>query len=86
MTNVNAKSHVLSKFNDIKNRLVYILNEVSLVYNTEIYNRCLKEVLQVLHAAIAGFENIYFKYFLFPKLQNLEQYARRNSRDRSSNP
>ena len=79
MTNVNAKSQVLSQFNDLKNRLVYIINDVSLLCNTEIYNKCLKEVLQVLHAAITGFENIYFKYFLFPKLQNLERYAQRQS-------
>lgn len=33
------------------------------------YTRCLTEIMEVLQTTLDKIENIYYKYFLFPKLQ-----------------
>lgn len=54
----------MNLFIDIKNKLFIMLES-----DLSMYTRCLTEIMEVLQTTLDKIENIYYKYFLFPKLQ-----------------
>ena len=60
----------LKIFNEIKKQIRYILNDNSFIYSDK-YFLCMNEILAVLNNTLRKIQDIYYKYILFPNLQNI---------------
>lgn len=72
----NFKIKILELFNELKKKLIYILTDENLLFSsadTMKYKKCFNEIIHVFQNTLNNIENIYFKYFLFPKLKNIEK-------------
>lgn len=62
------KRYVTNIFINIKKQLLLILDR-----EDDIYHECFKEIIDILSATLYHIENVYYKYFLYPKLQKIYQ-------------
>ena len=60
----------LKIFNEIKKQIRYILNDNCFIYSDK-YFICMNEILAVLNNTLRKIQDIYYKYILFPNLQNI---------------
>jgi len=61
---------ITNLFIDIKNRLYYIIDDKNMFfYNKKSYDKCMRELIELLRITLAKIEDIYFKYILSVKLQ-----------------
>jgi len=63
------KRYVSNLFINIKKQIFFILDREDDI----IYYECFKELIDILSATLHHIENVYYKYFLYPKLQKLYQ-------------
>jgi hypothetical protein len=65
------KKEVINLFININKIYEYMLNDNFLYfYNKSNYIEFLNELYNILITTLSKIEKIYYKYFLFPKLQN----------------
>lgn len=73
------KKQIINIFLDIKNIFYYILNDNWLYFNNKkYYFNFLNEIFDVLSNTLLKIETIYYKYFLFPKLQQFYKTGSNN--------
>ena len=61
------KRIIINTFIHVKNKLYFLIDNT----NQSNYMNCMIEIMEVLKSTYIQFENIYFKYFLYPKLLNV---------------
>ena len=61
----------MNLFLDIKNIFQHMMNDnyVFFNHNNSYYMKFINELMTILTKTLSQIESIYFKYFLFPKLQ-----------------
>ena len=72
MSFITIKSYIINLFIDIKAKIHLMLNNDKTFSNNQVkYSYFLTELSNVLTTTLLNIENIYYKYFLLPKLQKL---------------
>lgn len=70
------KKFVSNLFNGIHKNILNILeNDVIYLKNKKEYDMGLKEIIGLLTFTLTKMEDIYFKYFLFPRLQQISNHT-----------
>ena len=73
MTLLTFKRFIINLFIDIKNKIFHMIDNNNMYFtNTALYSKFLKELADVLSNTLVKIEDIYFKYFLLPKLQQIK--------------
>jgi hypothetical protein len=72
MTILFLKKYVSNLFYGINKNILNILeNDIIYLNNKNEYDMGLKEIIGLLTFTLTKMEDIYFKYFLFPRLQQI---------------
>lgn len=74
------KKQIINIFLDIKNIFNNIMNENNWLYfnKKKYYFNFLTEIFEVLSNTLSKIETIYYKYFLFPKLEQIYKVGSNN--------
>lgn len=72
MTVLYLKKYVSNLFSGIQKNILNILENDNLhLKNKNEYDKGLKEIIGLLTFTLTKIEDIYYKYFLFPRLQQI---------------
>lgn len=72
MTVLYLKNYVSNLFSGIQKNILNILENDNLhLKNKNEYDKGLKEIIGLLTFTLTKIEDIYYKYFLFPRLQQI---------------
>jgi hypothetical protein len=67
MISLSLRRYIINLFLDIKNKIFTMMDDKTLFAHTGF----LKELASVLTNALSKIEDIYYKYFLLPKLEKI---------------
>lgn len=68
MTLLTFKRHIINLFIDIKNKIFTMIDDEHMIFAKSGF---LKELASVLTSTLSKIEDIYYKYFLLPKLHQI---------------
>lgn len=75
MTTIFLKRYVSNLFlgiqKNVRNMLHMCENDVTYLKNEREYDKGLKEIIGLLTFTLTKIEDIYYKYFLYPRLQQI---------------
>lgn len=72
MLKLHFHQHITNLFLDIKSNIVNMLSD-KYIYtkNRTMYKSFIDEIIHILNETLSNIEKVYYKYFLYPKIQDL---------------
>ena len=73
MIQLHLHKYIINLFLTIKSNIIKMLSDKYLFIQPENnYHNLITDIIHILNETVCNLENVYYKYFLYPKLQSVK--------------